>query len=73
MARKIAIEGIFLTVDEAAKALGLAVDSVRRYCNAEKPKLYAEKFGRDWLIPKSEIDRYKRERNTVGRPAQIAK
>lgn len=73
MPRKIAIEGTFLSVDEAATALDLTVDSVRRYCNATKPKIIAQKIGRSWFIPKSEIDRYKRERNTVGRPSQIAK
>lgn len=69
MPRKVAIDGIFFTVDEAAAELGLTVDSVRRYCNATKPKLIAQKFGREWFIPKSEISRYRRERNAVGRPA----
>jgi excisionase family DNA binding protein len=73
MSRKLAIEGIFFTVEEAAQALGLAVDSVRRYCNATKPKINAKKAGRDWLIPKSEIERYRRERNAVGRPTQASK
>lgn len=64
----IKIIGKYLTVDEAAKALGLAVDSVRRYCNADTPKLRGEKMGRDWLIPESEIKRYLKERKPAGRP-----
>ena len=59
---------IFLTTEEAAESLGLAVDSVRRYCNQENPKIKGKKFGRDWLIPKSEIERYKKSQQPVGRP-----
>lgn len=69
MARRVDIEGVFFSVDEAAVELGLTVDSVRRYCNAAKPKIFAKKIGREWFIPKSEISRYCRERNAVGRPA----
>lgn len=65
---KINVDGTYLTVEETAEALGLSIDSVRRYCNAKKPKLVGRKLGREWFIPKAEIERYKRERQGVGRP-----
>jgi excisionase family DNA binding protein len=58
----------YFTSAEAAEILELTRDTVQHYCQGESPKINAEKIGRDWLIPKSEIDRYKRERRTVGRP-----
>jgi hypothetical protein len=64
----------FLTCGQAAVALGLSPDSIRRYCyNREKgktPWLKAMHVGRDWLIHKSEIARYKRERVGRGRPSE---
>ena len=58
-----------LTTAEAAAELELGKDTVRGYCQGEEPRLRAEKFGRDWLIPRSEVERYKRERRDVGRPS----
>lgn len=59
---------------DAASALGLSPDSVRKYCNnfddGKTPSLKALQLGRDWLIHKSEIARYKRERNERGRPPE---
>lgn len=56
------------TTAEAAEALGLGRATVQHYCQGDAPRIKATKLGRDWLIPKAEIDRYKRERRDVGRP-----
>lgn len=62
----------YLNCSDAAVELGLSSDSVRRYCNNEKegktPCLKGLQIGREWLIHKSEIARYKKERNGRGRP-----
>ncbi len=55
-----------LTTAQAGDALGLSTDTVKVYCT--KGKIDAVKVGHIWMIPKKEVDRYKRERNTVGRP-----
>lgn len=64
----------YLTCGDAAIALKLSADSIRRYCYnstiGKTPSLEAMHVGRDWLIHKSEIARYKRERNGRGRPPQ---
>lgn len=64
----------YMTCGDAAEALGLSADSIRRYCyNAnigKTPSLKAMHVGRDWLIHKSEIARYKRERVGKGRPPE---
>jgi hypothetical protein len=64
----------YLTCAKAAEALGLSADSIRRYCYNEKvgktPFLKAIHVGRDWLIHKSEIARYKKERVGRGRPSE---
>lgn len=54
---------------EAAGLLGLDADTVRTYCNGNPPRINAEKVGRDWLISRTEIDRYNRERREPGRPS----
>ena len=47
----------------------LTPDTVRRYLNdAENPKLKGEKIGRDWFVPRKEIERYRRERRPKGQP-----
>lgn len=62
----------YMNCSEAAEALGLSSDSVRRYCNNEKegktPSLKGMQIGREWLIHKAEVARYKKERNDRGRP-----
>lgn len=55
---------------EAAELLGLDADTVRTYCHGDPPRLAAEKVGRDWLIPQTEIERYNKERRDPGRPPQ---
>jgi hypothetical protein len=64
----------YMNCGDAAVALGLSADSVRRYCNNFKegktPSLKGMQIGREWLIHKSEIARYKRERVGKGRPVE---
>jgi hypothetical protein len=64
----IQVRGRYYSCREAAALLDLDPDTVRTYCNSDPPRLVAEKVGRDWLIPKAEIDRYQRERRDPGRP-----
>lgn len=59
----------FYTTAEAAELLDLNRETVRHYCQGSDPKIKAQKVGRDWLIPRAEINRYKRDRREVGRPA----
>lgn len=58
----------FYNTSETAVMLGLNKDTVRHYCQGQKPRIKGIKIGRDWLISKSEIDRYARDRRDVGRP-----
>lgn len=58
---------------QAAALLGVDTDTVKKYCNSKPPRLKGEKYGRSWMIPKSEIERYKREESAVGRPKNISK
>lgn len=58
----------YFTTAEAAERLGLNRDTVRHYCQGDEPRIKATKVGRDWLIPRAEIDRYERDRRDVGRP-----
>jgi excisionase family DNA binding protein len=59
----------YLPTADVAAALGLGTDTVKIYC--QKGILRAIKLGSQWLIEKSEIKRYKRDRKTVGRPKKI--
>lgn len=58
----------YYTTGQAAKILRVAPDTVKRYCNQYPPRIIGEKVGRDWMIPKSEIDKYLAEENDMGRP-----
>jgi hypothetical protein len=64
----------YMNCGDAARALNLSPDSIRRYCNNAKagrtPFLKAMQIGREWLIHKSEVARYKRERVGRGRPPE---
>lgn len=60
-----------LTTHEAAARLALSHESVRRYIN--RGLLKAEKRGRDWFIDAAEVERFKRERRTAGRPRERSK
>ncbi len=63
----------YLTCKEAARALGLSPTTIRIYCNnfelEKTPSLKGMHVGRDWIIHKTEIARYKKERNDPGRPS----
>ena len=48
-----------MTCAEAAKFLGLATDSVKKYC--QKGTIEGLKFGRMWMISRNEVKRYKKE------------
>ncbi len=56
---------------KAGKVLKLSADTIRRYLNNAKegktPALEGTQFGRDWMIHKAEIQRYKKERRGRGR------
>ena len=57
------------TTNQAATELGIQPGSVKRLC--QRGILKAERIGRDWLISRDEIERYKTERRTAGRPKRI--
>lgn len=56
----------YLPTADVADALGLGTDTVKIYC--QKGILQAIKIGSLWLVHKSEVKRYKRDRKNVGRP-----
>jgi excisionase family DNA binding protein len=58
----------FLTTREAAKSLGFAEDTVRRYINEGLIK--AKMFGNSWAVSRTEVERYRREKRPVGRPSK---
>lgn len=58
----------YLTTNQAARVLRVTPDTVKRYCNQDPPRIKAEKVGRDWLIAKSELDKYLSEESDIGRP-----
>ena len=58
----------YLTTAQAAKLLRVTTDTVKRYCNQEPQRIKGEKVGNGWLIPRSAIDEYMAEENTMGRP-----
>lgn len=66
----------YLNCGRAAEVLGLSSDSIRRYLNNAKtgktPFLSGIQVGREWLIHKAEIARYKKERQSKGRPSSDA-
>lgn len=64
----IEFRGKYYSCQEAAELLDLDPNTVRNYCNGDPPRLAGEKVGRDWFIPKAEIDRYNRDRRDPGRP-----
>lgn len=60
-------EDTFFTTREAAKYLGFAEDTIRRYIY--RKLIFAKKHGRDYQITKAECDRYSREKRNRGRQA----
>ena len=64
----------YFSVAEAASRLDLSPDTLRQYIHnkgrGRTPCIEAFQFapGMSWMIPKSEVARYKRERQERGRP-----
>lgn len=66
--RDIRKEGVLelMTLAEAARELGLARDTLK--IQAQHGRLRAEKIGRDWLVTRAEVERYRRDvQGTRGR------
>jgi len=59
-----------MTTAEAAKYMGLALDTVRQYVH--RGVISATKFGHLHVITKAECDRYLREKRGPGNPQLIA-
>lgn len=57
----------FLNSTEAAEYLGLTDGLVRRYCRAGK--IDAKRVGRNWVIRKVELKKFKKQPRPVGNPA----
>lgn len=55
----------FYTTVEAAKYLGFATDTIRRY--VYRGLISGQKLGNTVLVTKNELDRYKREKRNPGR------
>jgi excisionase family DNA binding protein len=52
-----------LTLPEAAEALGLSASTLRT--QVERGKLHGSKMGRDWILTRAEVERYRaRSRGT---------
>lgn len=64
MATYFPAETIF-TTREAAEYLGFAECTVRQYIN--RGLIFAEKMGPVYVVRRSELDRYKANRRSVGR------
>jgi excisionase family DNA binding protein len=58
----------FLTTIQAGELLGVTRKMIIKLINAGR--IAATKMGRDYLIPLTEIERYKRERKPAGRPSK---
>ena len=55
-----------MTVAEAAASLGIAPATLRQ--QIANGRIRATKHGRDWWIPRREVERYRRE--NLGRPGR---
>lgn len=55
-----------LTVTEAASALGLSTEMVRRHCS--EGHITAKRSSSGWLIDRSELDRFRQQKRSRGRP-----
>lgn len=64
-----ALKQAFLPISEAAIEMGLAKNTLRKYCQ-EAIFSNAQAFGREWVISRNDIDWWKENRQgKVGRPS----
>lgn len=59
------IAGLF-NASEAAEYLGVSDSLVRRFCRLGR--LRAARFGSNWAIEKTELDRFKKLKRPTGNP-----
>ena len=57
----------FFTTREFAEKVGLSTDTVKIHC--QRKIIQGVKVAHVWLIPKTELVRYRKERRQAGRPA----
>lgn len=65
------VNDTIFTTTEAAKYLGLSLDTVRKYVQ-RRLITPATTIGRSYLITKTECDRYKRDRRPQGKPKRMS-
>jgi excisionase family DNA binding protein len=58
----------FISTKQAAEILDLSVQYVRDLCLDGRMNCFKLPGGRDWLIPRSEVEEYQRTRRPPGRP-----
>jgi excisionase family DNA binding protein len=54
-----------MTVEEAARALGIKEARVRQLCRSG---VMGRKMGRDWIISRDDVEHYRKTRRPPGRP-----
>jgi predicted site-specific integrase-resolvase len=54
-----------MDIKTAAKELGIAVTTLRQHC---QEGYLGQKLGRDWIITRSDLEAFKRNRRNPGRP-----
>jgi hypothetical protein len=54
-----------LTIEQAAKEINRHENTLRQHCQRG---YLGRKHGRDWVITRAELDRFKRDRRNPGRP-----
>lgn len=59
-----------LTTAQFAAAVNTSTETIKKYC--QKHTIAGFKVGNSWIIPKSEVDRFKNERRPRGRPPKAA-
>jgi len=60
----------YLSTAQVAAKLSLTTDTVKKYC--QSGKIAAIKAGQSWLISKSEVARYRKNRQPAGRPIRAS-
>jgi len=60
------IEGAYVSVEEAARQIGITPGRVRQLLCAGE--LHGEKLAKVWAIPASEVEKFRRRPQKTGRP-----